>query len=128
MLLTSAPISYTAIPVAHAEVIPYDLDSRIGFFASKWGVNETHMSKVIQCESQGSTTLQSLAIDPKTGIREDSWGIAQWNLPANNKTFDDATITKAMALDPDIALDNMAYYWSKGLAYRWTCYKSIYGK
>lgn len=89
--------------------------------AKKYQVSESLMRSIIQCESNGSTTIQSNFY--RNGIREESWGIAQWNIPAKNTKLDGSIMTKDDALDPEIAISTMAWYLSQGKANLWTCYK-----
>jgi len=62
----------------------------------------------------------------KDGVREDSWGLSQFFLPAGNKTKNGEVMTKEMAQDPHIALDTMAWYFSEGFATKWSCYRKLY--
>lgn len=88
--------------------------------AKEYGVKESVMLNVIDCESYSSTTLQSYVV--KNGVREDSWGIAQIHLPSHKD------ITKEQALDPEFAVTYMAKEMSEGRAYEWSCWKQIYRK
>ncbi len=82
------------------------------------------MLNVIECETH-FRNIQSQIY--KDGVREDSWGISQFHLPSGNK-FNGKTITKEMALDPNIAVEAMAQIMSKGQYNKWSCYRKIYGR
>lgn len=99
------------------------IDDLIKEDATKYGVNETHLYKTLQCESANFTVLdgQSEVVRPD-GTRENSWGIAQFNLPTDLKTASGEEITKEVATDPEEAIDAAAYNFSKGYATRWSCY------
>lgn len=93
--------------------------------AEKYNTYPEKMWQTILCENpQLKPELQSLIV--KDGVREDSWGLAQFHLPSKNVTADGKVITKEMAQNPEIALDAMAYHFSIGNAKLWTCYRDIY--
>lgn len=92
--------------------------------AEKYNTYPERMWKVIICESQLDIDVQSHHI--LSYGREQSYGLAQFHLPSKNKTAEGKVITKEMALDPEIALDAMAYHFSIGNAKLWTCYRNIY--
>src|SRR3990167_6702889 len=106
------------------------IQGKISYYAEKYEVSSTTMNRVIQCESQASTTIQSKNFytrdhpewGVKKGERELSFGIAQFHLPAGNKTEWGEIITKEMALDPDISLSTMAYLFSQGKQAKWSCF------
>ena len=94
--------------------------------ALKYGVNRQHLYDTLDCESQGF-------IDPaiqsgwyRNGVRENSWGYAQFNLPSGLKTADGREITKEIAIDPKEAIDAAAYNFSVGNAGAWTCYRDLH--
>lgn len=93
--------------------------------AEKYNTYPDRMWQTIKCENpELIPELQSLIV--KEGVREDSWGLAQFYLPAGNKTPDGEVITKEIAQDPIKALDAMAWHFSEGRAHLWSCYKKIY--
>ena len=92
--------------------------------AKKYNTFPEKMWKVIGCESGYKIDVQSNHI--LSYGREQSYGLAQFHLPSGNKTAEGVVITKEMALDPEIALDAMAYHFSIGNAPLWTCYRDIY--
>ena len=84
--------------------------------AEAYGSSVKKMEAIIHCESQGSTTIQSLHYDGKK--RENSWGLVQIFLDAHKD------ITKEQALNPEFAID----YLAKNLAHhtdKWSCEKLI---
>lgn len=84
--------------------------------AEKYGVSAHVMKTVIECESMGSTTVQSYH-KLKYG-REQSYGLAQIHLP------DHPGITKEQAQDPKFAIEFMAEEMSEGRSWKWTCYRN----
>lgn len=123
------PIVYAAEPEAPRVVLiearvewtPERIAQEVQKNAEKYNVSAEVMTKVISCESQGSTTIQSRHRDPSgPNGREDSWGLAQFNLKHN------PTITREQAQDPAWAIEEMARWFSQGLQSRWTCYREIY--
>lgn len=110
------------------EVIEWNeerIDSEIETQALAYNVSADEMKATIQCESGGSTTIQSRHIRPD-GTREQSYGLAQFHIPAGNKTPDGIVITKEMAQDPKIAIESMAYHFSIGHQKKWTCWKKLF--
>ena len=93
------------------------------YYGEKYNVSPKIMLNVIRCESTFNNVQSGIY---KDGVREDSWGIAQFHLPAKNR-IDEKVITKEMALDPNIAVEAMAQIMSKGNYNKWSCYRKIYG-
>lgn len=94
--------------------------------AKEYKVSADLMKAIINCESQGSTTIQSnhryhagnVPKGYKIGDREMSFGLSQIHLPAHH-------VTKEEAIDPKFAIDFMAKNISEGHANWWSCYKMI---
>jgi hypothetical protein len=84
--------------------------------AQKYGVSADDMWRTIQCESMGSTTIQSHWRRPD-GSREQSYGLAQIYLPAHPH------VTKEQAQDPQFAIDFMAKHFAQGRQGMWSCWK-----
>jgi len=97
---------------------PERIDQEIETRAAEYGVSAPVMKKVIECESTGSTTIQSYHRRPD-GSREQSYGLAQIFLPAHPE------VTKEQAIDPAFAIRFMAEEFSKGNAWKWTCWKRL---
>lgn len=105
----------------------HQIAMKIDEHAAKYGVSASLMKALVNCESMGSTTIQSYARYTKNhpewgvkkGQRELSWGLSQLHLPAHKD------ITKDEATDPDFALDYMAKRIAKGHASEWSCYQMI---
>jgi hypothetical protein len=100
------------------------IEKEIRKVSDKYGVSYDKMWHTVKCESGFDTDIQSHHI--LQGKREESFGLAQFNLPSRNRTVDGKVITKEMALDPAIALDAMAFHFSKGNARAWSCYRMLY--
>ena len=92
--------------------------------SKKYGVSYEKMYNTVKCESDFNYKIQSQHI--LSYGQEQSWGVAQWHLPAKNRNADGVVITKEMALDPAQALDAMAYHFSIGNAKAWTCFRKLY--
>ena len=125
------PISFFA--VAHAEEIatldsPQDREAYARLKAKEYEINEEAFVKTLSCESMGfSWNDQSLVPDPVgPNGKENSWGIAQFNLPSDLKTFSGDEITKEIALDPKQAIDASAFNFSIGNQRRWSCFNKYY--
>lgn len=93
--------------------------------SKQYNVDSDKIMKTLECENKSfDPLLQSGHV--KNGKREESYGLAQFHIPAGNKTKDGKVITKEMAQDPHIALETMVYYFSIGKARLWTCYNSLF--
>ena len=99
--------------------------SRVLELSKEYKVESDKIMKTLECENKSfDPLLQSGHV--KNGKREESYGLAQFHIPAGNKTKDGKVITKEMAQDPNIALETMVYYFSIGKARLWTCYNSLF--
>lgn len=84
------------------------------------GVNPQVMVNTINCENTDwNSDLQS-RITTKNGTREESYGLAQINLPSH------PNISYAQATDPEFAINYMATQMAEGKASQWSCYRQIY--
>lgn len=83
--------------------------------AEKYAVNASEMKRVIACESNGSTTIQSRHIRPD-GSREKSFGLVQIYLPAH------PNVTYEQAIDPKFAINFMAKNFAHGREEMWSCW------
>lgn len=95
--------------------------------AEEYGVSAYAMSAIINCESQGSTTVQSnhrytVRNVPKgyqVGDREQSFGLVQIHLPAHPH------ITREQAVNPEFAIEFLAKNLKAGDGWMWTCAKTL---
>lgn len=99
-----------------------DAKSFVEFYAAKRGADAEEMWRVIsKCENVDlDPALQSRYV--RNGVREESYGLAMWNIPSGNKKEDGTPITKQDAQNPNIAVDEMARYFANGKAHLWSCY------
>jgi hypothetical protein len=130
-ILIQQAIASEEVPMEVLIEIKYDwteerVKQEIKTAADKYGVSYEKMNAVVKCESGYDIDIQSHHI--LNYGRELSFGLAQWHIPAGNRTAEGKVITKEMALNPIIALDAMAYYFSIGNAKAWTCYRDLYLK
>lgn len=121
------PIVYAAEPEAPREVLieakidwtPERIQQEIQQRAEEYNVSAEVMSKVIKCESNGSTTVQSFHKRPD-GSREQSFGLVQIHLPDwPEVSYEDAT-------NPAFAIQFLAEKLSEGRGNLWTCYRELY--
>jgi len=121
----SKPIEYIKVEKAEASSTPVLVEAEIDWTpkrihtevletAEKYHVNARDMEDVINCESQGSTTVQSHVY--RHGKRENSWGLAQIFLDAHKD------ITKEQAINPTFAIDFMAKEFAQHHQYLWSCW------
>lgn len=124
------PFENTIVYEAHAEAkevvvqvepvidwSPERISQEIETQAKKYGVSATLMKKIVQCESMGSTTIQS---NHRLSYgREQSFGLAQIHLP------DHKNVSKEQALDPKFALEFMAKNIAAGRVGMWSCSRMI---
>lgn len=99
------------------EATSTSVEGMISFYAEKYEVSSSTMYATLKCESN----FRSDAI----GDQGRSFGIAQFFLPAGNKTEDGQVITKEMAQNNEIAISTMAYYFKIGHARKWTCWRNL---
>jgi hypothetical protein len=111
---STAPVSLIEPP---KEERVLSVDEIIKNKAKEHAVSEEIMRAVIDCESHGSTTVQSNYY--YKGVREDSWGLVQINLPWNPQ------VTKEQALDPEFSADFLARNLKAGKGDLWTCYRDL---
>lgn len=103
-----------------------DIDQLITDAAERHGVNRERLYSTLECESVGFKDVAIQSDYYHDGVRENSWGIAQFNLPTDLTTADGRMITKEIAIDPEEAIDAAAYQFAEGRASRWTCYRDLY--
>ncbi len=100
------------------------IEQEIRAVADKYGVSYEKLWHTVKCESGFVIDVQSHHV---LGYgREQSYGLAQFHIPSRNRTADGTVITKELALNPAVALDAMAYHFSKGNAKAWSCYRQLY--
>ena len=82
------------------------------------------MWNVVTCENKALNPMLQSYFPYKDGpnSRENSWGLAQWNLDAHPE------FKREQVQNPDFALNEMAKSFNKGDYWKWTCYTKIYGK
>lgn len=116
-LAEETPIPLTALGEPYSTSTASRL---VRFYADKWDVSYEKLWATVSCENpELDPMLQSRYIDSK-GLREESYGLAQWNLHSHPE------ITLQEAQDPDISLDRMAEAFSKGEMRQWTCYRMLF--
>jgi hypothetical protein len=88
--------------------------------AYEYKVSPKEMMATLKCENfEFDPNLQSYHKDSKSpNGREQSYGLAQWNVVHND-------ITVAQAKDPEWSLKEMAKMFSKGKKSMWSCWKII---
>lgn len=99
---------------ARVDWTPERINLEIENKAQEYGVSASEMKRVIKCESNGSTTIQSY--HTKNGVREESYGLVQIHLPSHKH------ITKEQATEPAFAIDFMAQQFAAGNQRLWSCY------
>ena len=85
--------------------------------ALKYNLDPQDLYDTISCESSFDSDVQSAYFHD--GVREQSFGLSQINLPSNPK------ITYEQAIDPEFAVEFMAYHFSQGHHYLWSCWKIV---
>lgn len=116
MTLTGFDPSVLTVPI---ETVPIENPKEIAVrIATSYHLNVDKFLAVINCESEWNTTAKG---DYRNG-KPTSFGLAQLHNPKR-----DWGITIEQAYVPEIALTLMAKAWNKGEAWRWSCWKAIYG-
>jgi hypothetical protein len=92
--------------------------TRVNHYAEKYGVAESTMNKIVQCESGFDPKAKG---DFSTTTQEyTSFGLVQINLPHNKN------VTKEEAFNVEYALDFLASGLSQGRGSRWTCFRQLF--
>lgn len=119
------PVVVNAVSKEYGRQYTYDEIVTIATpVAEKYNVSLERMMVTIKAESQFRNIQSGCHRNEytncgKEGIREESYGIAQFHI---------STLSKEEALDPYIAVEKMGYYFSIGEAWRWTEYTKRYGR
>lgn len=100
----------------------------VSYVAEKHNVSSTTLLLTIKNEAKKEIVDGTLFYDA-TGKSEypgeESYGLAQWNLPSGNANFEGGHITYAQATDPVYSVDLMASYFSKGKQNIWSGYRKL---
>ena len=107
LLFTPSTASYTA-----PEPQNRSINDLITEYASRYGVSEKVVHKVINCESRYNPNA--------VGDGGKSYGLVQIHLPSH------PNITKAQALDSEYAINFLAKNLAKGNGKIWTCWRKWY--
>lgn len=93
----------------HADALKYHL-----------GANQEHqVIEVIRCETGGTFNPNIQSGYYRNGVRENSWGLAQINLPSWD-------ITKEQATDPRFAIDFITMKFAAHQQSLWSCWRELY--
>ena len=110
-----------------------ELKALVDSSAEKFGANANQLLKTVQCEAKkrkidGVVYYDATAQSDhySNGVRENSWGLAQWHLDSGNDGFTGQDITLEQATDPEYSVDLMASYFSDGRQSLWSCYRKYY--
>lgn len=93
---------------------------RVVQLSYEYGISSREMMNVLTCENRDFIPdQQSWHKDPKSpNGREQSYGLAQWNIVHN-------PITVEQAKDPEWSLTEMAKMFKQGRKSMWSCWKII---
>lgn len=85
-------------------------------YSTEFNVSAYRMQETLKCEDD------TFAFDRQSNYytskgREESYGVAQINLPSHKD------ISYSQAIDPDFAVKYMASEFAQGRAYQWSCYR-----
>ncbi len=117
--LTLAAMSLDAMQAQAAVMSAADYKTYAVAMAEKYGIDEEQFVGTLQCESNWQPQKQSDFY--KNGKREESYGIAQINLPAHlDVTYDEAT-------DGTWSIEWAAQKFQAGNKKWWTCWRNKYG-
>lgn len=129
-----APSPVLTVPIYEvSRLMPLsELTTLVYKYADMYEVNRKDMLDTVLCEAEKTLVDgevryvadgQSHHIR-KDGTREQSYGLAQWYIPAQNKGWDGEIITEATSKDPLYSLRSMALYFSRGDQHLWSCWKT----
>lgn len=101
---------------------PEELEEIVRIVQEKHGLGDDFF-ETARCESSNFIDQEIQSGYYKNGVRENSWGIFQFNLPSGLKTAEGEIITKEIAIDPYQAAEAAAFNFKQGLQGQWTCWK-----
>lgn len=115
--------SVLATPVAEAAETPIkkewtkdNLEKLVLAIQAKYELSSSFY-RTLSCESAGFKDPAIQSGWYHNGIREESYGVAQINLPSHKD------ITKSQAIDPEWAVIWAAKEFKAGRQYQWSCWK-----
>jgi glutamate formiminotransferase len=114
---TGADVVIPTIPPK--ETTKSDLVQLVYKYGEQYHVNPQVMINTINCEDTTWEPQRQSDIVNK-GVREESYGLSQINLPSN------PNVTKEQAKDPEFAIEFMAKKMADGRSNMWSCYRQIY--
>jgi len=92
--------------------------------AQRYGIDKERFLNTLACENAFNAKGQSNHYH--NGVRENSWGAAQFWLTKPMTLEDGTLITQEIAEDPAQAIPAMAWHFSEGRATKWSCYNDLY--
>ena len=121
---TLAPVVSAALPTAQPPKV-LSIDELVTLYASKYGVSEGVMLRVMKCENRSRNPKKQSGhtyyfSDPRRniveGTQERSYGLVQIHLP------DHPEVSYEQATDPEFSIAFLAKHLSLGHGWWWTCY------
>lgn len=97
-----------------------DMEEYLRVYALEKGVSYKAAHYTIECESNWDTNVQSIFV--KDGKREESYGLAQINLPSHKQ------VTLAQAEDPEFAIKFLVDNFAAGKASLWSCWRQYHNQ
>jgi hypothetical protein len=92
----------------------------VNTYSKEYGISSDLVMDVMRCENRSmNPTLQSQIV--KNGVQEQSFGLAQINLPSH------PDISLSQATDPNFSIKYMVSQIAAGKGYQWTCYRILEG-
>jgi len=97
--------------------------------ATKYGANPSEVFSTVKCEAKQRMIDGVIYYDAtaKSDYPEESYGLAQWNLPAGNTNHEGGRITHAQATDAEYSIGLMSSYFASGKKGKWSCYRKLFG-
>lgn len=97
--------------------------------ATKYGANPSEVFRTVKCEAKQRMIDNVIYYDATAKSDhpgEESYGLAQWNLPSGNNNHEGTRVTYAQATDAEYSVGLMAHYFSQGKKGKWSCYRKLY--
>lgn len=132
ILHAPAPIYLEATTSATSTIVTIDtpespppwtkerIRERIRHYSEKYAVSYSVMDNVVSCETAGTYDPLIQSGHYKNGVREESYGLSQINLPSHPH------ITKEQARNVEFSLNFMGEEMAAGRYWKWTCWRNIY--
>lgn len=123
LLAVPFPVNAQAEEIVTPIVEEMTIPELIEHYSLKYNVDKEVISNVIKCESSFNPNAVNMADSHANS--QGSWGIAQFSKETFAHFSKEAGIENGDPMNPQQAIETMAYMFSKGLAFHWSCFNKL---